>query len=347
MLKMLVNEAHFVLEIKAEGPLLIKSGYNTISGPDMTPVLTYRNGRQEVFIPGSSLKGIFRSQLEKVVGSIKPLVACNPFLKQNADRNANESGIKRHQEALKVSLPYCGNKFRRDSPADEVYKGSCPICRLFGSTSFIGRVAIGDAYLVGDTTTAQKRVERRDGVGIDRMTGGAADKAKFDMEVVTEGTTFATTIHLRNFEIWQLGMLFVVVQDLEDELIRMGSGSARGLGQISARISTDVQGWHGGGVSTTTIRSAQGQKQEPDNQLWGLGHWLSHTNSYGTRPNDLLELASPVPHTPHGIRLVRSFTGDALTNLRGQAIEKFLQAMSEWPQAQVPAQTANAQRGQR
>ncbi len=346
MLKMLVNEAHFVLEIKAEGPLLIKSGYNTISGPDMTPVLTYRNGQQEVFIPGSSLKGIFRSQLEKVVGSIRPRVACDPFLKQNPDRNANESETKRHREALQVSRPYCGNKFRRDSPADEVYKGSCPICRLFGSTSFIGRVAIGDAYLVGDKKTTQKRVERRDGVGIDRLTGGASDKAKFDMEVVTEGTTFATTIHLRNFEIWQLGMLFVVVQDLEDELIRMGSGSARGLGQISARISTDVQGWHGGGVSTTTIRSAQGQKQEPDNQLWGLGHWLSHTNSYGTSSSDLLTLKNPVPHTEHGIRLVRSFMGDALTSLREQSLDDFLQRMGEWEQAPVPS-TANVQRGQR
>jgi hypothetical protein len=49
MLKKLVNEAYCTLRITTTGPLLIKSGQATISGPDMTPVLTLRNGRQEVF----------------------------------------------------------------------------------------------------------------------------------------------------------------------------------------------------------------------------------------------------------------------------------------------------------
>jgi CRISPR/Cas system CSM-associated protein Csm3 (group 7 of RAMP superfamily) len=72
MLKKLVNEAYCTLRITTTGPLLIKSGQATISGPDMTPVLTLRNGRQEVFIPGSSLKGVFRSHVEKIVCSLKP-----------------------------------------------------------------------------------------------------------------------------------------------------------------------------------------------------------------------------------------------------------------------------------
>ena len=40
-------------------PSMIRSGRATISGPDMTPVLTFRNGQQEIFLPGSSLKGSF------------------------------------------------------------------------------------------------------------------------------------------------------------------------------------------------------------------------------------------------------------------------------------------------
>ena len=44
MLKRLVNECQFTLTIHTEGPVLVKSGYATVFGPDMTPVRTYRNG---------------------------------------------------------------------------------------------------------------------------------------------------------------------------------------------------------------------------------------------------------------------------------------------------------------
>src|SRR5437660_5089921 len=79
MLKALVNEARLRLDITTQGPLLVKTGYATVIGADMAPVMTYHNGQQEVYIPGSSLKGVFRSHIEKVVNSIKPRVACNPL----------------------------------------------------------------------------------------------------------------------------------------------------------------------------------------------------------------------------------------------------------------------------
>src|SRR5579883_2781991 len=88
MLKKLVNEAYFTLRITTTGPLLIKSGRATISGPDMTPVLTFRDGKQEVFLPGSSLKGVFRSHVEKIVCSLKPRVVCYPF-SDSRERDTN------------------------------------------------------------------------------------------------------------------------------------------------------------------------------------------------------------------------------------------------------------------
>src|SRR2546428_10034184 len=94
MLKKLVNEAFCTLRITTTGPLLVKSGHASISGPDMTPVLTWRNGRQEVFLPGSSLKGVFRSHLEKIVCSLKPRVVCYPF-EGNEDKEADLSQRQR------------------------------------------------------------------------------------------------------------------------------------------------------------------------------------------------------------------------------------------------------------
>ncbi len=180
MLKALLNEARLRLDITTMGPLLIKTGYATVIGADMAPVQTYRNGQQEVYLPGSSLKGIFRSHSEKVINSIQSQVACNPLSRSN-DRDMRDD---RH--LYRVS---CGTTFKDKLP-HEVYTHSCPTCRLFGSTSFGSRIAVADAYLPAGSVGMQTFIEHRDGIAIDRLTGGTGGGAKFDMEVVTEGTTF-------------------------------------------------------------------------------------------------------------------------------------------------------------
>src|SRR5579872_6093994 len=130
MLKALVNEARLRLDITTMGPLLIKTGYATIIGADMAPVQTYRNGQREVYLPGSSLKGVFRSHIEKVINSIKPQTACNPLSR------LNEKDTRDDRRLYRVS---CGARFNsKTSPLSpqEVYADSCPTSRLFGSTSF-------------------------------------------------------------------------------------------------------------------------------------------------------------------------------------------------------------------
>ena len=326
MLKALVNEARLHLDITTMGPLLVKTGYATVSGADMAPVRTYRNGQLEVYLPGSSLKGVFRSHIEKVINSIQPRVACNPLLwpKDPGDRQ--------------LYRDFCGSHLTADDPPYRVYADSCPTCRLFGSTEFAGRLAVQDAYLPEGSVGTKKLIEHRDAVAIDRFTGGAASRAKFDLETVTAGTTFTSMLHLRNFEIWQLGLLFVIIQDMEDELICIGSGRSRGLGKVNASISEREEGSHLGGVVLGTMRTSQ-NRREPKHELWGLGRWLdSECELYGTRRDDSLTLSPEMAHTQRGIRNLRVFKGDALKNLREQCVESFVTRMQEW----TPAQPATA-----
>jgi CRISPR-associated RAMP protein (TIGR02581 family) len=325
MLKKLVNEAFCTLRITASGPLLIKTGHASISGPDMSPVLTFRNGKQEAFLPGSSLKGVFRSHVEKLVCSLQSQVVCYPF-DENEERQTDPQQRRQdYRKSCGVSFTQRSKEDRQrrlmEARSDLVYADSCPTCRLFGSTGFIGRVAIGDAYLA-----SEENKEFRDGVGIDRLTGGASHSAKFELEVVSAGTIFETNIHLRNFEIWQLGMLFVVIQDMEDGLIAIGSGRSRGLGKVTAEISASGVNDQPGGLVLNTIRNSQ----EPPDELRGLGRWLND-GSYGTRPDDYLTLDPPVEHKAHGIREQRAFTGEALDALRAAAIENFIGRIQEWP----------------
>ncbi len=316
MLKKLVNEARFKMIITASGPLLVKSGHPTLIGPDMTPVLTFRHGESQVYLPGSSLKGVFRSHVEKVIRTIRQGVVCDPFLTKKKAKEQN----------FPLDELSCGDLFTDRERAKEgsvtseiAYNESCPACRLFGSTHFIGRVSIGDAYLVDESDPMP--TETRDGVGIDRLTGGAADKAKFDLEVISSGTAFSCDVLLRNFECWQLGALLLVLQDMNDGLVFVGSGKSRGLGAVKAE------------VPEITIAHIGKTSDRASSSIWGLGKFLEkETLNYGTWPDDLLQLEqAPAPIT-RSIRQLQTFSSTALSELQAKAIDAFLKRMQSYPE---------------
>ena len=303
MLKQLINEALLSLTITTTGPVLVRSGHATLSGPDMTPVLTYRDGNWQVYLPGSSLKGVFRSHLEKIGRTLNQNNAiCNPF--------------HRHPE----SDEFCGSRLQRRKDSGKsidsqiAYRVSCPICRLFGSTEFIGRISVNDAYLVD--FNAQNPVESRHGVGIDRLTGGAFRSALFDLEVVSSGVAFQTEIYLRNFEIWQLGMVLLLVQDMQDGLIRIGSGRSRGLGSVK------------GATDAVTINHIGSSATYPAHEVWGLGKFLQE--EYGTSPDDMLSLDAFPERKQRGLRMQAEFRDDNLKHLSDQAIKTCVERLQAW-----------------
>ncbi len=111
-------------------------------------------------------------------------------------------------------------------------------------------------------------------------------------------------------------MLFVVLQDMSDELIRIGSSRSRGLGKVTAQISEQGRNGRSAGFVVSSIRGSKAT-QEPDNELWGLGRWLGdESKSYGTRQDDALALSGPVESTVRGIRRERAFLGDHLRSSR-------------------------------
>lgn len=312
MLKKLVNECKLTLQITTEGPLLVKSGYATPHGPDMTPVLTYRNGTEQVFIPGSSLKGVFRSHLEKVIRSLNNTenAVCMPFGESSCV--ARNHFQERHDDLKKK-----GKALENAT----VYRESCPACRLFGSTFFIGRIAVSDAYLPSaENTVVTQFTENRDGVGIDRLSGGAFDGALFNMLVVKAGVNFETEVYLRNFEVWQLGGLMLILQDLEDSLIRIGSGRSRGLGNVKGTVThVDIQ------YLQPTIQG------KPTNEIWGLGKFLNGEHQqYGTSSDDLLKVAVAPTEEMRGIRLIQRFSGNSFNELKKTSMNVFVQKIQQW-----------------
>lgn len=266
MFKRLVNECTIELRLKPQGALLIKSGMPQMSQVDMAWVKVYRNGRSEVYFPGSSLKGTIRSHAERIARTLKPNAACDPFGDRKSELtfcgNALE-GIKRDKREIELSTP-------------EVYKKSCPICRIFGNTWILGRFATEDAYVDGELP----EIQQRDGVGIDRFTGGAARGAKFELEVITGGV-FKTTLHLQNFELWQLGLLGFVLQDMKDGLVRLGSGKSRGLGKVIAEIDK---------ITLHYLGAASKVSENGHLNIMGVGALFEQASQYDMQLNDSVQV---------------------------------------------------------
>lgn len=326
MLKVLANEARFTLRIEAIGPLLVKSGHATLDGPDMAPVRTYRNNQWQYYLPGSSLKGVVRSHVEKIIRTLRPGVVCNPFIRQAGGA----------QTPADVS---CGARLEGGSTTtidpESLYAESCPACRLFGSTMYAGRASLSDAYAANDVSI---RTEIRDGVGIDRLTGGASNRAKFDLQAVSAGAAFTTEVVVRNFECWQLGALLLTLTDFEDGLIAVGSGRSRGLGAVRGSLAPS-----GVSIHTVGVPSEQGAAE-----VWGIGRFLGD-GRYGTAADDVLVLSEAPERERRGVRSVATYRGDVLQELRDAATGAFVARIDRWvaPQATARGQAPVGQRGDR
>lgn len=285
MHKRLWNAIKLELEIEPRAPLLIKSGMLSPnpSLPDMQFVRTMTSGGEKVFIPGSSLKGVFRSFSEKVLRTVLPDWACDPF-----------------------SSNHCGKKLEKAEESARVYKESCLACKIYGNTRLKGRLSFTDAF-----TDGQIKAETRYGAAISRLTNAAV--SPFDIEVLVQGK-FATSLVLENFEVWQLGLLSLALQALNEGLVKIGFGKNRGFGQVSVRV-------------TKAILEQAKHSSIGKTEIWGVGTFVSdeERTRYGLRTNDRLEVPEPSEEKDLGVLIRRTYTGDQWTSIAEKAIETLTQ----------------------
>lgn len=248
------NQATFELTLRPRSPLLIKAGGEGMAAldptlPDMNFVRTRRaDGPPEVYLPGSSLRGVVRSYAERLLRSVNLAWACNPVQTGGGGNGALIQACGANPQKLKEKT---GTDRPTDvSGPDAYYKVSCPACRIFGNTLIAGRVRFGDLYL--PEGSPQPNLETRYGVAIDRVTGAVA-QGPFEFEILTNGR-FGGSLTLRNFTVGQLGLLAAALLDMGDGLVPLGFGKSKGLGR----------------VEVTFNRLAVRTLKDPNGYLWGM-----------------------------------------------------------------------------
>lgn len=283
MFRQLINECRIAVTIRPIDPILVKSGGATITGPDMSFVQTYRDGELVPYLPGSSLKGVVRSHAERIAQTLGVLV-CDPLCNKNPALGRQEA---------------CSHRLKKRPSVPKTHADQCPICRLFGSLAWAGRCSLSDAYPI-----EPGRSERRDGVGIDRITGGASASAKFDLEVQVGGA-YETEVIVQNFELWQLGLLAFVLQDLAEGFIRLGSGRSRGLGRVRGQVTGLDLHYFGRFAPPPGIVAGIGWALKADGQAYDLA----------TPKHDMVMVADMPEPQSNGLRTTSRWTGPGVAAL--------------------------------
>ncbi|MEB3294196.1 MAG: RAMP superfamily CRISPR-associated protein [Synechococcales bacterium] len=293
MHKRLVNHCTIHLTIIPDGPILIKSGKEGAdpTKPDMEFVETYHERGKTIYLPGSSLKGALRAHAERIVrtvgGSSRPTNS-----QQIWASDPMRDDAEKYFQAQKVT------------DSQQIYQQSCFIGQLFGNTSIASRLRIEDAYPTGEV-----KLEERNGVAIDRVFGSVA-VGPFNYQVCTKGE-FKTKIHLKNFTLPQLGLLGLVLRDLNDGWFGLGFAKSRGLGTVAIQYDKATVQYPGCILENDRIKQLGAGQTWERSTLLGVGMFLTadERENYGFPADDRqtdLPVAAEMMSYGFGVELVWS-----------------------------------------
>lgn len=198
--------------------------------PTGTDLPVVRNADGLPFIPGSSLKGVMRAQMERVLRGVDPqfgLKSCDPFGVPCVSKEDKEQFIQDIERLIEnKQLPEHQGE---QEFSQRLWNKTCTVCRLFGSPWVASRLAFKDVFLQNaDDLPVVTQI--RDGVGIDRDLGAARAGIKYDFEVVVPGAQFGIEIVAENVEPWELGLLLAILRPWEEGHLAIGGKSTRGPG---------------------------------------------------------------------------------------------------------------------
>lgn len=293
MHKQMVNQAIIELTISPVGPLLIKASDQGAdpTKPDMEFVETYHEGDRSVYLPGSSLKGAIRAHCERIVRTLGGNVtACDPL-----ERNSP-----------------CGNLVEENTAT--LYKNTCTVCQIFGSTEISAHARIADAYPVNPKEIHR---EERNGVAIDRVFGSVA-VGPFNFEVITSGE-FKTTIRVKNFTTSQLAFIALAIRDFDQQRVGIGFAKSRGLGQVNMKVNRVTIHYPTAVVENNQLRLIGNQTDPFDNNVVaGAGRLVNDNDAeaYGFPNPDSVNVNVQAQPDDYGLGATLSFEeSDDITTL--------------------------------
>jgi len=220
-----------------------------VSGPDL-PAVQDALGRP--YIPGASFKGVLRACAESLLrglqpyasrASQEPLLTCWSVSKSD-DGKAYvwPDEYPGYLTAGTVKLMK-EREFRNQPDALDraLYERSCWACRAFGAPWLASPLLVKDLPL--DEASWAGRLSMRDGVGIDRGTGAAREKLRYDFQVAPAGTRFACRMVIEGASEAEIGLVLLALEAMANGLAPLGGARSRGLGRIALEMDWARCAW--------------------------------------------------------------------------------------------------------
>ena len=222
---------YFRNKVRIEGTLAFETAFHIGSGKEgelatNMGVLIAQDGRP--ILPGSTLKGNFRSLAERLSGHLG-LSAC--LLDNGLSGDGCFTGLSDQERNPKYEV--FKELKTEDAKLKWLHKNTCDICRFFGSPLHASHIFFSDGVLINWSNALQIR----DGVCIDRDSETACHGAKYDFEVVPAGAAFTITIELENPADKELALVGAVLTEWEAGF-RIGGFTSRGLGRVRLKDKT-------------------------------------------------------------------------------------------------------------
>jgi len=182
-----------------------------------------------IYVPGSSMKGVFRSHIESILKALSKEV-CGFSHQRGADcgkKEINRGTLERENDGLLR------------------YRNSCYSCKMFGSTAVGSIVRFDDLFPYKPENTREEKMKAvtdiekylniRHEIKIDRKSGSVANRALYDIECLSGGQFFGS-IFLKNPEKWQLALLLKTFAHINHGYQKAGGQKSRGFGHVHLTI---------------------------------------------------------------------------------------------------------------
>ena len=198
-------EKQWRLTAKIDTALCVGDSGGSETGADRATVKTSEG---KLYIPASTLKGIWRHACEVIAQSENHFVCKSPRAAEMCPRPPEE---------------------HREADTKSVKDGHCIICQIFGSPSMVSRIFIND--LIADADVVAALTEVRNGVTINRRRGVAEHQRLYFTETSLSNAdisfsgdvTIGAKITDEQIKILQAGLKFIHA---------IGTGKSRGLGWL-------------------------------------------------------------------------------------------------------------------
>ena len=271
---------NLTVEIKwqPKSPLMVKAGYDGI-GVDMLPLVSANGeGQVSLCLPGSSVKGAFRAQAERILRT---------FSEQSA------KGLEFHDQ-IKMDLVNELFGAKKESAKSTLGLGALSIDDCFAEKQMNAddwqKIEVGE--FPNDTTYSEtglhQALKKIDGeadqlpsknlhishhTAIDRFTGAASDGALFSVlkpSPTLKWDDLNLSIDLRRFsakenEQCALMLLLLVLQDFAQNRLPLGFATNRGMGEVDD-VSFELKGLYNIGYQNGAFDFKDDEKITDDNQ---------------------------------------------------------------------------------